>query len=97
MGLPSPMSNQVGPRIPVPVTLLWHPECQTCQDLLAELEPLRSAPEVRIRMIDISAQTTPAFAQPLIVPATYVGQQLWRYGKFPLQALRRRLRRELPS
>ncbi|MEE9162389.1 MAG: glutaredoxin family protein [Candidatus Neomarinimicrobiota bacterium] len=89
------MSNQVGPRIPVPVTLLWHPECPTCQDLLVELEPLRSAPEVRIEVIDITAQATPAFAQPLIVPATYVGKQLWRYGKFPLQALRRRLRREL--
>jgi len=79
---------------PVTVTLLHRSGCPTCQELLAELEPMRSGSEVRFDVIDISAYEPPPFAQPFVVPATYVGDELWRHGAYPLSELRARLRLE---
>ena len=76
---------------PVTVTLLYRPCCRSCQDMLAELEPMRSGSEVRLDLIDISAHEPPPFAQPFVVPATYVEDALWRYGAYPLSELHARL------
>ena len=78
----------------VTVTLLHRPRCPSCQELLAELEPMRTGSEVRFDVIDISAHEPPPFAQPFVVPATYVGDGLWRYGTYPLSELHARLQLE---
>ena len=79
----------------VTVTLLRQPACPTCKELLVELEPLRHAKGVRLDVIDLSVSPPPAFAQAVIVPATYVNGQLWRYGMFPRQELAELLQRGL--
>ncbi len=88
------MASEAKITTPVTVTLLHRPYCPSCEDLLAELEPMRSGSEVRFDVIDISAHEPPPFAQPFVVPATYVGDQLWRYGAYPVSELHARLQLE---
>ena len=89
-----PMGGNPEYPFPVTVTLLCRPRCLSCQELLAELEPMRAGSAVRFQVIDLSDQEPPPFAQPFVVPATYVGDKLWRYGTYPLKELREHLRRE---
>ena len=64
-------------------------------DLLVELEPLRKLTYVAFKVVDVSRENPPHYAQAFIVPATYIGERLWRYGRFPQQALHIRLQQEI--
>ena len=67
---------------PVPstvVTLIVRDDCEACAGLIQDLEPGLSAAGVVMKQVNLTNEDLPAFAQGVIVPATYIGNNLWRY------------------
>jgi thiol-disulfide isomerase/thioredoxin len=75
------------------VTLIFHSDCESCDELLEELEPIRKESAVVFETVNLLHEQPPAYAQAYIIPATYVNGKLWRYGKYSLQTLEDCLRR----
>ncbi|MCH7575361.1 MAG: hypothetical protein IIA59_09585 [Candidatus Marinimicrobia bacterium] len=44
--------------------------------------------------MNLTTDDLPAFAQGVIVPATYIGNNLWRYGVYPVRRLMERIQVE---
>lgn len=47
-----------------------------------------------MNQVNLTNEDLPAFAQGVIVPATYIGNSLWRYGVYPVQRLIERIQVE---
>jgi hypothetical protein len=58
---------------------------------------MKNGSAAQLRVVDISEESLPSFAQGIIVPATYIGERLWRYGKFSRQTLEERLLQEVDN
>ena len=88
---------QQSPEAPIPitVTLIARSDCSTCRNLLDELAPLRNMSYIQLNVVNVDQEKLPPYAQGTIVPATYIGEKLWRFGKYPRKALEERLRREI--
>ena len=82
--------------LPVNVTMIARSNCPTCHDLLDELASLRNMSYIQLNVVNVDLEKLPSYAQGTIVPATYIGEKLWRFGKYPREALEERLRREVP-
>lgn len=87
----------LGPDSPISITItmITRSDCPSCRALLNELAPLREMSYILIRVVDVEREKLPHYAQGSIVPATYIGENLWRFGKYPRKALEERLRREI--
>lgn len=79
------------------ITLIRSNTCDECTELLLELKFLQDIPFLRLETYDVSFEKIPDFAQGYIVPATYVGKSLWRYGKYSRGQLLERIGREIDS
>lgn len=77
------------------VTLIYRSDCRTSRNLLREVSGLYSYPGILFRVVDLIGESPPPFVQGHVVPATYIGERLWRHGKFTWQVLEKRLRQEL--
>ena len=88
----SPMQNNPDSFHSSRVTLIFHSDCDSCGELLAELEPIRERPAVVFEAVNLRHEQPPAYAQAYVIPATYVNGKLWRYGKYSLQTLEECLR-----
>lgn len=88
------MSAKGKTKPPIPVTLLVRDDCNTCADLLNELRSLPDGEEFTVETINLNKDEPPSFATGTIVPATYVREQLWRYGLYSHHNLHDRLIRE---
>ncbi len=89
------MPQSPGAQVPVNVTMIARSDCPTCRDLLDELAPLRNMSYILLNVVNVDLEKLPPFAQDTIVPATYIGEKLWRFGKYPRKALKKRLLREV--
>ena len=89
------MSQSPDAPVPVNVTMIARSDCPTCRDLLDELAPLRNMSYIQLNVVNVDQEELPPYAQGTIVPATYIGEKLWRFGKYPRKALEERLRREI--
>ncbi|UCD39108.1 MAG: hypothetical protein JSW54_06410 [Fidelibacterota bacterium] len=87
------MKKRPESQSPTLITLICRSGCKSCRELLEELEPMRGVPGIRLKVVDVGLEQPPAYAQAFIVPATYIGERLWRYGKFSRQELEGRLQR----
>ncbi len=78
----------------VTVTLIIRDDCEACAVLVKDLEPSSSGAGVIIKQVNLTTDDLPAFAQGVIVPATYIGNNLWRYGVYPVRRLMERIQVE---
>ena len=88
------MPQSPGAPVPVNVTMIARSDCPVCSDLLDELAPLRNMSYIQLHVVNVDQEKLPHYAQGAIVPATYIGEKLWRFGKYPSKTLEERLRRE---
>lgn len=77
------------------ITLIRSNSCDECTELLLKLKYLRDIPFLKLETYDVSIEKIPDFTQGYIVPATYVGKSLWRYGKYSREQLLKRIGREI--
>lgn len=85
------------PRIVLPivsVTVITSSKCSASRQLIDDLAVLISTAAFKIDIFDVMTDQIPDFAQSLIVPATYIGETLWRYGRYPLNSLEARVVKE---
>ena len=78
----------------VTVTLIIRNSCGACAELLKEIKPNLPAAGVIFKQVNLTTDELPAFAQGVIVPATYIGNTLWRYGVYPAEGLTKRIETE---
>lgn len=83
-----------GPRPKISVTVISSSKCNTSRQLINDLAPLVSTAAFTIDIFDVITDQLPDFAQSFIVPATYIGSTLWRYGRYPLELLEARVVKE---
>ncbi|UCH09330.1 MAG: hypothetical protein JSU61_08810 [Fidelibacterota bacterium] len=79
------------------VTVISRNDCASCQELIQELKTMKNGLAAQFEVIDMDRESPPSFAQGIIIPATYIGERLWRYGKYSKQALAERLQREVDN
>ncbi len=79
------------------ITLISSNECSDCHDLFPELYFLHNIPFLQLDICDVNCEEIPDFAQGYIVPATYIGKSLWRYGKYSRGQLLERIGREIDT
>lgn len=79
------------------ITVIRSNGCGDCNDLLLGLEFLQDIPFLQLECYDVTTQEIPDFAQGYIVPATYVGKNLWRFGKYSRGQLLERIGREIDT
>lgn len=89
------MPQSLGAQVPVNVTMITRSDCPSCRDLLDELASLRNMSYILLNVVNVDLEKLPPYAQGTIVPATYIGEKLWRFGKYPRKVLEERLRREI--
>lgn len=78
----------------IAVTVIYSSNCNTSRQLIDELVPLIDGSSFPITVFDVVTDQVPDFAQSFIVPATYVGKTLWRYGRYPMESLQVRVAKE---
>jgi len=73
------------------VTLLVRDDCPTCVGLIDRLMDFVGELRIDLRTVNLNTAEPPPYAQGVIVPATYIGERLWRYGAYAVQELADRL------
>ena len=85
------MAEATSPTLSSIVTLLIRDDCPTCRALLSDLWDFVGDLRIDLQTINLNTTEPPSHAQGVIVPATYIGEKLWRYGAYALQELADRL------
>lgn len=85
------MAEAAAPADSSAITILIRDDCPTCAELLGGLRDFFGDLPTGLQTINLNTTEPPPYAQGVIVPATYIGGQLWRYGAYARQELAARL------
>jgi hypothetical protein len=82
---------------PIFVTLLYRRDCSSSRSLVERVSAFRDMSHIRLRLVEVDRDILPPFAQGFVVPATYIGARLWRYGSYSCEELAARVQWELKT
>ena len=90
---------QSGNSVPsaITITLICRSDCPVSRALITELASVNADTRIRFHIVDVCLEPPPPFAQEFIVPATYLGEKLWRHGKYTRDQLIKRLAAEVTT